>query len=781
MIADQLAGKTIAITGTTGFLGTAIVERLLRQVPDCNLVLIVRPGRRGARARVQREILKNDCFDRLRDELGGDAFDEMAGRRVTAIAGDVGTDGLGLDDDGRAALAGCDTVIHSAATVSFDSEFDHAVEVNLLGPTRIAETLHSLGVTPHFVAVSTCYVAGNRKGAAAEALLTDTPFHVDVDWETEVDAARRRRTDVESASRTPEQLASFASEARSQLGAAGTAALATRSEQLRERWVTKQMSEAGRARAASLGFPDAYAFTKAMGERALIERRGDIPVSIVRPSIIESAWAEPYPGWIRGFRMAEPILINYGKGLLSQFPGNPEGIVDVIPVDLVVAAIVATAAKGPAPEPEVFQVASGMSNPFRYSELVDLAAGWFAEHPIYDERDQPISPPAWRYREPGAVPRDLARIKRSLDVAAKALDKLPLRGTQAQISGELEERRDLVERALEYVELYGAYTECEAVYQTTRLAALNETLDPADRDAFCIDPAVIDWRTYVQGIHLPSVMKIGRVKTAPTGKGAESRSSRLRKAVLSPERELAAFDLENTLIASNVVASYGWLASRRLDVADRARLVVRTLAQAPKLLALDRHDRTDFLRSFYRRYDGAPVDQIDEDAAEMFSDLILTKSFPAAVRRVRRHRELGHRTVLITGALDFVVGPLEPLFDDIVAPSLATTADGRYYNGRMTDVPPTGETRAQALRDYAEAHGIDLANSVAYADSTSDLPMLDAVGFPVAVNPETKLASLARRRGWLVENFAKAPGGPRKLLPIGARATTPLRPPRRSA
>ena len=80
------------------------------------------------------------------------------------------------------------------------------------------------------------------------------------------------------------------------------------------------------------------------------------------PSIIESAWAEPFPGWIRGFRMAEPILINYGKGLLSQFPGNPEGIVDVIPVDLVVAAIVAVAAKGPADEPEVFQVASGTAN-----------------------------------------------------------------------------------------------------------------------------------------------------------------------------------------------------------------------------------------------------------------------------------------------------------------------------------------------------------------------------------------------------------------------------------
>ena len=73
------------------------------------------------------------------------------------------------------------------------------------------------------------------------------------------------------------------------------------------------MVSAGRARAASLGWPDAYAYTKAMGERALVETQGDMPVSIVRPSIIESALADPRPGWIRGFRMAEPVIISYAR------------------------------------------------------------------------------------------------------------------------------------------------------------------------------------------------------------------------------------------------------------------------------------------------------------------------------------------------------------------------------------------------------------------------------------------------------------------------------------
>ena len=114
-------------------------------------------------------------------------------------------------------------------------------------------------------------------------------------------------------------------------GAAGTPLLANRAERLREQWVDDRLVELGRARAPALGWPDAYAYTKALGERALAETRGDVPVSIVRPSIIESALADPYPGWIRGFRMAEPVIISYARGLLKEFPGLPEGVVDVDP------------------------------------------------------------------------------------------------------------------------------------------------------------------------------------------------------------------------------------------------------------------------------------------------------------------------------------------------------------------------------------------------------------------------------------------------------------------
>src|SRR5580704_6752360 len=168
MLREALAGQRIAITGATGFLGTALVERLIRQIPDCELALIVRPGRRGPAERIRREILRNDCFDRLRGELGA-AFDAEVARRIIPVAGDVGTDGLGLDAAGQEILAGCPTVIHAAASVSFDSPLDSAVEVNLLGPSRVAAAMAAVraaypeapGATagpPHLVAVSTAYV-----------------------------------------------------------------------------------------------------------------------------------------------------------------------------------------------------------------------------------------------------------------------------------------------------------------------------------------------------------------------------------------------------------------------------------------------------------------------------------------------------------------------------------------------------------------------------------------------------------------------------------------------
>jgi len=773
VIAEALAGKRIAITGSTGFLGTALVERLLRSVPECELVLLVRPGRRAsALRRVQREIFRNDAFNLLRAEWGDD-FDDRCARRVTVVTGDVTAEGLGLSDEDRDLYTSCDTIIHSAATVSFDSPLDTSIEINLLGPNRVLEVLQKADVAPHLVAVSTCYVAGNRRGSAHEEFLAGTPFQVDVDWRAEVDAARRARADLDARSRTPARLSSFRKEAREELGPAGLPMLAAKTEQLRQSWVNDQMVEAGRSRAGSLGWPDVYTYSKALGETALIELHGDVPVTVVRPSIIESAWSEPQPGWIRGFRMAEPLIVSFAKGELNTFPGFPEGIIDVIPVDMVAAAIIAAAAKGPEPEPQVYQIASGAVNPLQFKVLLDTAMEWFQDHPVYDSKGHPTASTEWKYAGSSGLEEQLDRIVKAFDVADRLVNRLPLRG-QTNFTLKLAERRRNLEQIRGYVQIYGAYGKCEALYGIDRTLEMWDSLPAEDQATFGFDPRVIDWNHYITEVHLPTVMIQARVKTTPEKRSGPSREDRLRSAVLHPDRQFAAFDLENTLIASNVVETYSWLATRRLDTGQRLRFALRTFAESPGLWARDRRDRTDFLRYFYQRYKGASVEQLDTDAAEMLSHLIMTKSFPAGLRRLRAHRAAGHKTVLITGALDLAVAPLRPLFDHTIAARI-DQRNGRY-TGEMLDVPPTGEVRAQLMLEWAAENGFDPEQGVAYADSASDLPMLEAVGFPVAVNPETRLVTIAEKRGWLTETWPKTPGGPRPMLPLAPRFKSVHRP-----
>jgi HAD superfamily hydrolase (TIGR01490 family) len=183
----------------------------------------------------------------------------------------------------------------------------------------------------------------------------------------------------------------------------------------------------------------------------------------------------------------------------------------------------------------------------------------------------------------------------------------------------------------------------------------------------------------------------------------------------------------------------------------------------PRYIAAERRDRGEFLRAFYERYRGASVDGIQRLMDEQVGELVLRRLSAAAVRRIREHRAAGHRTILITGALECFVQPLRPLFDDMLAARL-DTENGRY-SGRLASPPVVGEARAAWLRSYASARGSDLKTSYAYADSHSDLPLLRAVGNPVAVNPDVALYRVARKRRWPIEDWPRSNGTPRVLIP----------------
>jgi hypothetical protein len=105
-------------------------------------------------------------------------------------------------------------------------------------------------------------------------------------------------------------------------GSAGT--LSANTERRRIEWVQAELVKAGTERARSLGWTDVYTFTKALGERVVTDVGQGVYVSIVRPAIVESSWLHPYPGWIEGFKMAEPLILAYGRGELPEFPATPD-------------------------------------------------------------------------------------------------------------------------------------------------------------------------------------------------------------------------------------------------------------------------------------------------------------------------------------------------------------------------------------------------------------------------------------------------------------------------
>ena len=230
----------------------------------------------------------------------------------------------------------------------------------------------------------------------------------------------------------------------------------------------------------------------------------------------------------------------------------------------------------------------------------------------------------------------------------------------------------------------------------------------------------------------------------------------------------AFFDMDGTLLSSNVIETYLWVRLRELDGGERFAELGRIASKVPALVQAERRSRSDFLRGIYREYAGARLADLDAVADEHLTDHILSRLSPDAVRRIREHRAAGHQTVLITGAIRPLTRPLLPLFDHIEAADLAVDSRG-VCTGHLASSPLVGESRAAWMQSFAAEHDIDMKASFAYADSHSDLPLLAAVGNPVAVRPDVPLYRHARRSHWDVADWASPSGSIRALDP-GVRA-----------
>jgi HAD superfamily hydrolase (TIGR01490 family) len=210
---------------------------------------------------------------------------------------------------------------------------------------------------------------------------------------------------------------------------------------------------------------------------------------------------------------------------------------------------------------------------------------------------------------------------------------------------------------------------------------------------------------------------------------------------------LAFYDLDGTLVSSNVVTQYAYFLRRHA----RGRLkFVKLIASLPLYIALDWYSRRLFNEVFYAEYRGMSMEWLRSQASGLFDEVIRPAIYPNAEALVSAAREGGFETVLVTGSLDFCIEPVLRHFGFDHAIANRMEARDGVATGRILPPLIAEQEKVAAMKRLVRERGADPGECRAYSDSMSDLPMLECVGRPAAVNPGRRLRRIARRRGWPV-------------------------------
>ncbi len=242
--------------------------------------------------------------------------------------------------------------------------------------------------------------------------------------------------------------------------------------------------------------------------------------------------------------------------------------------------------------------------------------------------------------------------------------------------------------------------------------------------------------------------------------------------VAAPPRDAAAFfDLDRTLIAGASTFIFGWVAWRR-GLMNTTELLGDAASALSFRLTGGSDDLSDQVRD---RILAAVQGHPREDLTSLNDDILprlLNSVRPETRRVVERHHDAGRDTYIVSASPIEIVDPLASALG--MTGAIATESevvDGRY-TGRLLSEFCYGPGKVSRVRATAEERGYDLRLCYAYSDSHSDLPLLELVGHPVAVNPDRELARVARERGWLIQRYT---------LEVPLRERVPMPAPRHAA
>ncbi|KAJ8916667.1 hypothetical protein NQ315_000312, partial [Exocentrus adspersus] len=334
-IPEYFAGKSVFVTGATGFIGKVLVEKLLRSCPDVAKIYVLIRAKKGKSVEERiAEMLELPLFDLLRQTHPENL------KKVVPVVGDVTELDLGMSAEDRAVLVeDVNFVYHIAASVRFDDSLHDAIIMNTRGTREVvllAKQMKRLEVLVHF---STTYCHTDKP------IVEEKIYPPTTDWRQAIELAEKADPRVLQV-------------------------------------LTAKYTHP---------FPNTYTFTKGLGEHVVNDLcDGKIPAIIIRPSIVISSMLEPMPGWLDNFNGPVGILVASGKGILRSVYANPDVISDYVPCDILAkGTILATWKKGLEIQEEKhkLQVYNGSSNkirPVTMGEIVNMGKRLCWDTPLND-------------------------------------------------------------------------------------------------------------------------------------------------------------------------------------------------------------------------------------------------------------------------------------------------------------------------------------------------------------------------------------------------------------
>ncbi|XP_074284316.1 fatty acyl-CoA reductase 2, chloroplastic-like [Silene latifolia] len=452
--------KTIFITGSTGFVGKVFVEKLLRAMPSIQKIyLLVRANNAEvAKQRIKTEIIDSKLFKVLREQYG-ESYEKFMWNKLVPITGDLCKPYLDMDSYSNYLIRNeVNVIVHIGGSTKWHDRYDNSIEFNVRSLTRLVDLAYECPKLVLFAQVSSAYANQDLPGVAFEKLMDLGRYCIEDEQNLKLSVDKLINTEMRIVSEVACQF-----HGEEQAG---------------------EMLKLGMRRSKMYAMYNSYLFTKAIGELVSAKLSGKLPVVIFRPSIIESTIKEPFPGWVEGYKSLDPIILSYGTGQLEGFVANPNVILDVVPVDMVVNAMVTAMAKhGNRGKHEVtiYNVTSSLLNPISCHDFFNFSTNYFTSNPLKDSNEKDI------------IVKDMKFFE--------SLMEFTIAGTNATRCND-----KLKNMLLRMAAIYEpVLTTLGAWYDDKNTRNLLGEMSLEELDMFNFNFKCIDWKDYFTNVHFPGL------------------------------------------------------------------------------------------------------------------------------------------------------------------------------------------------------------------------------------------------------------------------------------